>query len=248
MTEQELYAKIMADDKALEYIEGNNYRRLYNYLMSRRVDYDVEPRELTNLLLGAGIDLFEEGEIFPLAFYEDKGLYDYDFSGVTKIGKLAFKGTSLSSVNLKSVKEIDEGAFFGSKIAELYLGSCEIKESAFGRCPLTELYIPDNNIIRENAFTACDKLETVFLDGSNILVEDLAFSKCKHIENLFITADNLDFIGKVLAHSWGPVNDFNIGIIPTANMPYDEDYIKSFIDANIWAARGKNINITQEKA
>ena len=62
MTDQELYQIIINDDKAVGYIENNDYKRLYFYILAR--NNNVKPNELTNLLLNAGIDLFEDGEVF----------------------------------------------------------------------------------------------------------------------------------------------------------------------------------------
>ena len=226
MTEEELYNIIINDDDAVKCLEDNNYKRLYKYILNKY--QDIEVYELTNMLINAGIDVFSDGEILPMAFAGDKSLTNFDFSKINKIGKLAFRNTGITSANLKTVKEIDDGAFFGSNLSEVYLGSVKINSAAFARTKLTELYIPDNTIIEEDAFGGCNELETVVLDGTNIALKNDSFDYCRNINNIFISSEALNF-AIALLKDCNFNSNVTVNIMPTSKFPYDEEYIRDFL-------------------
>lgn len=190
MTDDELYGVLTNDSTAEKYLSNNDYKSLFKYIFSKYSD--VKPTELTALLLNAGIDIFEDGEIPYTMYMGDKTLKEFDFSNITKVGKFAFKDTGLTTANLRSVTEIGDGAFFGSDLTEVYLkNGVEIGTAAFGRCKFNELYIPENTKIQPSAFAGCDKLKTVVMDGINIEADISAFHNCRHIDNIFIYSSRI---------------------------------------------------------
>lgn len=240
MTDQELYQIIINDDKAVGYIENNDYKRLYFYILAH--NSNVKPNELTNLLINAGIDLFEDGEVFALAYSEDKSLKAFDFSKITKIDKLAFNGTGLTSANLKTVKEIEAGAFFSSDLTEVYLSSgTVIGDSAFANCKFTEIYIPDNIALADDVFRSCSSLETVVLDGSNISAGVDTFGGCRNIDTVFVTSNNTKIIDYVIRSS--KKKDILINIITVPDAPYDEDSVIKKV--KYWTSDDVNVTVRE---
>ena len=227
MTDEELYDVLTNDSTAEKYLSNNDYKSLFKYIFSQY--RDVKPNELTALLLNAGIDIFEDGEIPYTMYMGDKTLKSFDFSRVTKVGRFAFKDTGITTANLRSVTEIGDGAFFDSDLTEVYLkNGVEIGTAAFGRCEFTELYIPENTKMHSSAFAGCDKLETVVIDGINIESDMSAFQNCRHIDNIFIYSNRMGWIKTLLEDSIA--KEVTINVIPTEGAPYDEDSVRDYVN------------------
>ncbi len=95
-----------------------------------------------------------------------------------KIGAYAFyQATGLSSIDLSSATEIGNGAFLGSDLASVTLGSSltTIGDNAFTRCQnLTELTIPESvTSIGEDVLQDCANIKKLTLPGGIISIEDL---------------------------------------------------------------------------
>lgn len=90
-------------------------------------------------------------------------------SGVTKIGSMAFSGSSLTSVSIPS--------------------NITIESWAFANCiSLTSLYIPDRVLyIGENAFRGCSSLATLRL-GEYVEYADFVFYDCDALTSVTIPA------------------------------------------------------------
>ena len=73
MTDEELYGVLTNDSTAEKYLSNNDYKSLFKYIFSQY--RDVKPKELTALLLNAGIDIFEDGEIPYTMYMGDKTLF-----------------------------------------------------------------------------------------------------------------------------------------------------------------------------
>ncbi|MBQ7446183.1 MAG: leucine-rich repeat protein [Clostridia bacterium] len=64
-----------------------------------------------------------------------------------------------------------------------------IDDGAFKEKPVTEVYVPKYvEVIGENAFKGCDKLETLFLSDSVISMDDTAFDSCENLKTLNMLA------------------------------------------------------------
>ena len=234
MTKKELYDILVNDERAASFLENDKYKKLYNYILSTYRSYksdNVEPAELTHFLLSAGIDLFYEGDIFTMAFFNDKTLKTFDFSGIIDIGSLAFANSSIQSANLNDVERIGIGAFQSSDLSKVTLRQgVDIDQNAFARCKFDTIYIPDGATIATEAFYGCVGLKTVALDGEMISLKYHSFEDCRNIDTLFYhDGINEELLKYVFMYS--EKKDIYLNVVPSAgggiNPNVIEDHIRN---------------------
>ncbi len=175
---------------------------------------------LTKVAIPAGVTKIDNS-----TFYGCTSLVDLTISeGVTSIGGNSFyKCNSLTKVTIpNSVKSIGDSAFYDcNNLIELYLPSCSISQ---------------------NAFSSCDKLAHVIIDGQPSL-NPSAFNGCRSLKSVTITAnvdklsyDSLYYIGNASGgltiitfegpnEFWYTGDDYTIGdlTLTMGNYKVDED-------------------------
>ena len=103
------------------------------------------------------------------------------------IGKAAFSGAGLRSIDLSGVKELQEGLFMGcGNLSEVKLPMLEqLPASIFEGCrALTAIELPKSlKVIGKSSFKDCEKLARIALPQSLTTIEDEAFYNCQSIES-----------------------------------------------------------------
>lgn len=95
---------------------------------------------------------------------KDRPLRAYMPNSVRYIGVYAFKDATMEKINLMSVEEIGEGAFYGSGIEDIFFTSPvkTIGKWAFKNTPLEYVTIPETVVsVGEEAFADCTSLKNV---------------------------------------------------------------------------------------
>ncbi len=155
-------------------------------------------------------------EIGDYAFSGCKELCDIKIpEGVRRIGKSAFQGITMGSMNLpESLVELDTGAFYNSKIISItipsnvkkigdlcfytkYLESVKLSEPleyigdyAFSCCGFTSIEIPPSvKYIGTGAFS-CSKLKAVKIQAELEELGDSVFLKCDQLESVYLATGN----------------------------------------------------------
>ncbi len=111
---------------------------------------------------------------------------------VTEIGKYAFSGCGLTSINIpESVKKISEGAFAGCTVLTSVTipdSVTVIGEGAFCGCwKLTNVNIPNSvREIREWAFSGCKAMTSITIPNSVTWIGDWAFSGCENLKEIIL--------------------------------------------------------------
>ena len=138
-------------------------------------------------------------------------------NGITSIGKLAFQGCKIQSIELpNSLVRIEDEAFYSSTIKTISIPDnvTEIGESAFWYCDslasiklplnlktlgvgafedcytLTSISIPDGvTEISDSLFCGCSNLKNVIMPNSVTSIGKCAFQGCYKIENISIPSE-----------------------------------------------------------
>lgn len=124
-------------------------------------------------------------------------------NSVVKIGKLAFKGTSLKRVTLPdSVVELGEYAFFNCRALKYVKLSDSMKvlnQNTFLECrALEEVVFPQKiEEIKNEAFSKCSALKSIMLPESVSIIEYGVFSDCENLERI-VLPQNLKIISRHL--------------------------------------------------
>ena len=111
---------------------------------------------------------------------------------VTEIGKYAFSGCGLTSINIpESVKKISEGAFAGCTVLTSVTipdSVTVIGEGAFCGCwKLTNVNIPNSvREIREWAFSGCKAMTSITIPNSVTEIGDWVFSDCENLKEIIL--------------------------------------------------------------
>ena len=191
MTDGEIYNLLMNSAKYREYLENDNYKRLFaevchgDYWETRPT-----PAELAKFLTAADIKIVQDGKIPPQA-YKDSGTTSFNFSNINEVGTGAFMGSKLESADLRNVKSIQSYAFMNSDISEVNLPkNGKVFFGAFGHCQkLTELYIPPHTELAPRAFEACTNLEEVFIEEGRTDFPEGVFNGVKSLPIIYVPAD-----------------------------------------------------------
>ena len=156
------------------------------------------PRHVTHVLIDRSVDEIEDN-----AFEFCMDLLNVDtHDGLRKIGKRAFFNCiSLRRINIKSVVEIDNSAFYKCDNLE-YVEFGDrletIKGSAFAFCPLKHLKLPSIISIEGSVFWRCESLVDIELSERLESIGECAFYFCKRLQriaiplkrNLFVFIEN----------------------------------------------------------
>lgn len=115
---------------------------------------------------------------------------------LTKINGGAFSGCfNLTSITIpNNVQLIDDYAFFFCRsLANIKLSSSlkEIGVSAFESSGLKNIDLPNRSVttIKSFAFSSCNNLESVVVEGDVILDEGYTFSHCEKLKNIIFKGD-----------------------------------------------------------
>lgn len=179
-------------------------------------DYSVKVHEVKkDIKIHNSVTIKEDG---------DSNAYK-TFTGVY-VGRYAFKNEAIDTVTIETgIKEIDEGAFFGSSVKKVTIPKTveKINQKAFSGCTdLENLAIEDGSVpltIYFEAFKDCSSLENLYLnrvtainryafenlslknvrfDNNVSLIASDAFSKCS-LENVVFGA-NVDTFGDAFSY------------------------------------------------
>ena len=200
----------MDNKEYTDLLDREDFKRFYAKILSeygqqQKADnpwYGNKPltaRDVTSLLMGAGINPVTDGVVPPQLFAGDKGQKQYNFSRINRVGTGAFMNSSLETADLRHVKYIDGFAFMHTPIKELYLAEdAVIGQNAFSGCgALEELYIPagvtfldrkgttaENNY--SGAFSLCGGLTDVFIEDGRTQWPFGVFDKITQIPVVYI--------------------------------------------------------------
>ena len=212
MTDQEIYRTLMNNAKYREYLENNDYQKLFVEFLNN--EDDVSAQELSQFLLNANIKLVRNGVVPPQA-YKGTNVKTFDFSDVKKISTGAFMGSQLEKADLRSVEEIQPYAFMNSAIEELILPKAgKVASGAFSHCMnLTELYLPPELEIDSRAFDACQNLEEVFIEDGRTNFAPGVFQNIEGIAVIYMPK-NLEALQMFLSNAiidWTRLSTGNFG-------------------------------------
>lgn len=123
-------------------------------------------------------------------------------SALRQIGEDAFKGTSITTVEIPSTIEVWHGAFEGCKLLNNIVigeGIKIIANSAFDGCTsLTSLnlsYLEGLTEIGENAFSSCSSLVSITLPDNIKVIDRYAFFNCTSLVSITLPND-VEIIGE----------------------------------------------------
>ena len=155
-------------EKYKDLIEEENFDALYLYSVIQETD--VDPADLTEAFLEAGIDpMIYLHETIPYGYAEGLPLTTVNIpDGIFSVGISAFsKCPDLASVHLpKSLTSIESSAFF----------QCS---------KLININLPENiSYIGPGAFQSCQKLKNIKLPNSLTDIGLLCFLDCKNLESV----------------------------------------------------------------
>ena len=146
--------------------------------------------QVTKIVFEPGITHVPENAFFGFKKVTEVVLSD----SVETIGKDAFSNCSaLSKIVIpKNVKVLEQGTFTGcSSLTSLsYAPDCQlttINSYVFGTTALKEFTAPPNlTTIKPFAFANSKDLETVILDGSQLVIDNYAFKECRNLKNVVL--------------------------------------------------------------
>lgn len=166
--DQELYKFIMDDPTARQLVDKEQWVMLYRFIFynMKRLPEPITMSELMTWLQSAGIDTFSNGTVPEGLFAGDPNMVSFNFKRITKIGKMAFFKSGITRAKLSGVKEIESGAFCGTPLTSVTLGSTleAIGDYAFMNSNITELYIPPTCLYIGRQAFANTPLKELFLD------------------------------------------------------------------------------------
>ena len=128
-------------------------------------------------------------------FAECNGLTSVSYSNVTLMEREAFRGCyNLTSVNFPALTSIPASAFeYCYNLTSISFPEATIiNDYAFGYCGLSSIELSNVNIIRNRAFTGCDRLRTISFPTVTS-VGSSTFSGCSALESVYLP--RVSFIG-----------------------------------------------------
>ena len=133
------------------------------------------------------------------AFNNCSSLASIDLPGVKNIDYSAFNGcSSMASINLPMVESIGRGAFNGcNNLSSIILSDnlTRVGQESFSNCGVKSITIPKNvKWIDDHAFANCKKLTSITIPNSVTGFGDYAFYKCSNLQKITIP-DSINVIG-----------------------------------------------------
>ena len=153
----------------IDLIEQGDMRKVY----SLRDSYHRS--ELTDVLMSAGINVFEQMTIVPNGFAKGLDIQTIEIpEPIKRIDNYAFKGSNIESITLpNTLQQLGYEVF-----------------SFFSK--LNSLVIPDSvTHIDDSAFLSCSSLESVKLSNSLELISPYLFKQCMYLKHVSIPASVL---------------------------------------------------------
>ena len=144
-------------------------------------------------------------EVEERAFCVCRALNYIECGKLEIIGKQAFGGCSLSSIDLLSIRLVGDNAFAGSEnLTSVKFGKelVSIRRGAFYRCPALErvtIPLKDGILADDNVFLVCEKLNHIDLVEKEVLNETVAalqMEEWKHDMN-----EEIDSINRILPNT-----------------------------------------------
>ena len=148
------------------------------------------------------VDISKCKTIAIRGFADCAKLKEVECPKVETIGDVAFRMTSITSMNCPNLETIGYGAFYASDLKEIYFPKVKsIDESAFYRCKfLLQINCPEAETVNKTAFAFCSSLEEVYLPKLKSLEENI-FEGCTSLKIL-----DLSSVETIPAHTFQ--NDF----------------------------------------
>lgn len=181
-------------------IEVGDFRKLYENAFTEFVvagSYSGMS-QLTEVFEAAGIDPLYYMNDIPSRYHFGSTLpKTYSIGNIDTIGSYAFAYTTgLDTLDISSIRFIDDHAFFKSKIAVLEIpGSVkEIQPYTFASSELVNVVINEGTTtILNEAFSHCYTLTDIWLPKSLTDVATSAFLGCTRLENIYYNSTINDF-------------------------------------------------------
>lgn len=181
-------------------IEVGDFRKLYENAFTEFVvagSYSGMS-QLTEVFEAAGIDPLYYMNDIPSRYHFGSILpKTYSIGNIDTIGSYAFAYTTgLDTLDISSVRFIDNHAFFKSEIAVLEIpGSVkEIQPYTFASSELVNVVINEGTTtILNEAFSHCYTLKDIWLPKSLTDVAASAFLGCTRLENIYYNSTINDF-------------------------------------------------------
>ena len=150
--------------------------------------------------------------------------------GITVIKPSAFSSCDIREVEFKSVKSIEDWAFYNSPIEKVtfkHNDFCYLCNKSFGYCSnLKTINLPSNCSIGEKVFMECSSLEEFIWPEENKVIYNNCFRNCSNLKRIKVNTtyievyDNfygtdikeLDFSKSIccILHKWERKNDIKI--------------------------------------